>query len=42
VQRSPACDVTRIGQITAQAGLRCTFHGDAVELPRSPGHDHFR
>jgi len=37
-----ACDVTRIGQITAQAGLRCTFHGDAVELPRSPGHDHFR
>lgn len=37
-----ACGVTRIGRITAQAGLRCTFHDDAVELPRSPGHDHFR
>lgn len=37
-----ACGVTRIGRITAQTGLRCTFRDDAMELPRSPGHDHFR
>ncbi len=36
------CGITRIGHITAAPGLRCTWNGDAVDLPRSPGHDHFQ
>ena len=36
------CGVTRIGRVTEDAVLRCTWQGAELTLPRALGYDHFR
>ena len=36
------CGIARIGGVTGDAGLRCTWQGAELALPRALGYDHFR